>query len=180
MTQDAQSHVTEEHLLLFGTIIQCFARHEVIMQQIMATVSGADVTSIRLLTSELSFTQKREALFNLLRHRAVPSDQIEQIRSYLQLLQVLTPLRNDIAHSVWTEGKPQNSIWPLWLSHGPLTAVKPLHDIGGQTKEFIEDEGDKVTYTLNELKEICQDLTANSTGLWKYAVGNALVRSSAA
>jgi hypothetical protein len=56
MTKGEPFHVTEEHPLLFGTIIQCFARHEVIMQKIMATISGADVTSIRLLTSELSFT----------------------------------------------------------------------------------------------------------------------------
>ena len=92
------------------------------MQKIMATVSGADVTSIKLLTSGLGFTEKRDALFNLLRHRAVPLDQIDPIQSYLEALQTFTPLRNDITHSVWIEGKPQNSIWPVWLKAGPLTA----------------------------------------------------------
>jgi hypothetical protein len=76
------------------------------MQKIMATVSGAAVTSIKLLTSGLGFTEKRDALFNLLRHRAVPLDQIDHIQSYLEALQTFTPLRNDITHSVWIEGKP--------------------------------------------------------------------------
>ena len=62
--------ITDQHLVLFGAIIQWFARHEVLMQEIMATVSGADATSIKLLTSGLSFTEKRVALFNLLSHQA--------------------------------------------------------------------------------------------------------------
>ena len=135
------------------------------MQKIMATVSGADVTSIKLLTSGLGFTEKRDALFNLLRHRAVPLDQIDHIQSYLEALQTFTPLRNDITHSVWIGGKPQNSIWPVWLKAGPLT------DIGGGTKYFIEDEEDKVTYTLDKLREIVGTLERNYVNFQEYAAG---------
>jgi len=149
------------------------------MQKIMATVSGADVTSIKLLTSGLGFTEKRDALFNLLRHRAVPLDQIDPIQSYLEALQTFTPLRNDITHSVWIEGKPQNSIWPVWLKAGPLTAIKPAHNIGGGTKYFIEDEEDKVTYTLDKLREIVGTLERNYVNFQEYAAGIGLISSNA-
>lgn len=177
MTKAAPGYVTEQHLLLFGTIMQCFARYEVLMQEIMATVSSADATSIKLLTTSLSFAEKRDALFKLLCHRAVPLDQIDQIRSYLRIPSTFMPLRDDIAHSVWTDGIPQGSIWPTWLSHSAPTAVKPLHDIGGHAKAFVEDDADKTTYTLDDLKEISHRLAVNHSGLEAYAAGVGLARS---
>jgi hypothetical protein len=150
------------------------------VEEIMATISGADVTSIKLLTTDLNFTKKREALFNLLRHRAVPLDQVEQIRSHLLILQVFTPLRDDIVHSVWIEGKPQNSIWPVWLSHGPLTAIKPWHDLDKHAKEFVENDEDQVTYTVDNLQEIVENLEGNYAPFQQYAIEVGLVRSPAA
>src|SRR5271168_2872483 len=85
MSQTAAVHITDQHLVYFGTIVQLYARHEVLMQEVMATVSGADVTSIRLLTTGFNFPEKQDALFNLLRHRVVPFDQTDQIRNYLQM-----------------------------------------------------------------------------------------------
>ena len=83
MNKGTPNCLAEEHLMLFGMVIQWFARHEVLMHEIMGTVSGSDATSIKLLTRGLSFTVKRDALFNLLRHRAVPLDRIDQVRKYL-------------------------------------------------------------------------------------------------
>ena len=176
MSEGTLSCVTERHLLCFGTIIHCFARYEALMQEIMAKISGGDVTSVKLLTGDLNFGEMRDALFNLLRHRAVPIDQIEQIRSYMRIPSAFTPLRNDIAHSVWIEGTPQGSIWPAWLSHGPRTAVKPLHDIGRHATEFVENEQDRITYTLDDLKEIGQNLTLNYSSMEEYARAVGLVR----
>jgi len=179
MSKGTQDCLTEQHLILFGKIIQWFARHEVLIEEIMATVSGADATSIKLLTSGLCFTEKRDALFNLLRHRAVPLDQIDQIQSYLEVLHTFTPLRDDITHSVWIEGKPQNSIWPAWLKAGPRTAIKPLHDLGDDTKDFIEDDEDKVTYTLDNLKETVGTLEMNYVEFQEFTAGIGLISSNA-
>jgi len=176
----SQAAVTDQHLMLFGTITQCFAQHEVLMQEIMAAVSGADVTSIRLLTGGLSVTQRRDALFNLLRHRAVPFNQVDQIRNYLQILQTYNALRHDIAHATWTEGKPKNSIRPLWLSHGPIAAIKPVHDTDGDTKPFIEDDDDKATYALDDLREIGVNLTKNCAEFRAYLTKVDLMSTPAA
>ena len=145
------------------------------MQEIMATVSGADATSVKLLTSSLSFAERRDALFKLLSHRAVPLDQTEQIRR--------------------TYGYPPHSCrcaMTLLIRCGPreirngstagpasdgLTAVKPLHDIGGQKETFVEDDADKITYTLDDLSEISQRLILNHSGMEAYAVGVGLARS---
>jgi hypothetical protein len=168
MSQATSTVLTDQHLMLFGTITQCFARHEVLMQEIMASVSGADVTSIRLLIGGLSSAQRRDALFNLLRHRAVPLNQVDQIRNYLQILQSYNALHRDIAHSTWIEGAPKHSIRPLWLSHGPIAAIKPVHDIAGDTKPFIEDDDDKATYTLDDLRNIGVNLTRNCAEFREY------------
>jgi hypothetical protein len=180
MSQKTMGCLTDQHLIHFGTIIQCFVRHEVLMQEIMAAVSGADVTSIKLLTSGLSFTEKREALLNLLRHRAVPLNQFEHIRNYLQMPRTYTTLRNDIAHSTWAEGAPQNSVSPIWLTHGPMKAVKPVHDIGKGTKEYIEDYEDKTTYTLDDLREIGENLALNYVGFREYIAKVDLMATPAA
>jgi hypothetical protein len=170
MNQPPSTAITEQHLMLFGTVTQCFAQHEALMLEIMAAVSGADVTSIRLLTYALNFNQRRDALFNLLRHRAVPIDQIDQIRNYLQILQTYNALRHDIAHATWIDGKPKNSIRPLWLSHGQVAAIKPVHDTDGHTKPFIEDDDDRATYTLDDLREIGVNLTTNRAEFHDYLV----------
>jgi hypothetical protein len=180
MSEKIMGCLTDQHLIHFGTIIQCFVRHEVLVQEIMAAVSGADVTSIKLLTGALSFTEKREALLNLLRHRAVPIDRFEHIRNYLQMPRTYTTLRNDIAHSTWTEGLPQNSISPIWLTHGPMQAVKPVHDIGKGAKEYIEDQEDKTTYTLDDLREIGENLALNYIGFRDYIARVDLMSSPAA
>ena len=178
MSQTTTSAITDQHLSRFGTILQSFAQHELLMQEIMAVVSGADVTSIRLLTHGLNFTQRRDALFNLLRHRAVPIDQVDQIRNYLQILQTYHTLRNDIAHSVWVEGKPRNSVQPLWLTHGAMAAIKPVHDIDGNAKPFIEDEDDRATYTIDDLREIGENLSANWIGFRAYLLKVNLLASA--
>ncbi|HUZ90813.1 MAG TPA: hypothetical protein VMU78_02770 [Methylocella sp.] len=178
MSKGTPDCITEQYLIVFGTVIHWFARHEGLMQEIMATISGADVTSIKLLTSGLNFTEKRHALFSLLRHRAVPVDQIDQIQNYIEVLHTYSPLRNDIAHSVWIEGKPQNSIWPAWLKAGPGTAIKPMREIGDDAKGFIEDEEDKVTYTLDNLKEIVEILERNYVGFQEYVAGTGLISAN--
>jgi hypothetical protein len=42
--------LTERHLMLFGTIVHWFARYEVLMQQIIATVIGSHLADVMLLT----------------------------------------------------------------------------------------------------------------------------------
>lgn len=180
MSDTARVHITDQHLVYFGSIVQLYARHELLMQEIMATVSGADVTSIRLLTSGFNFVQKQDALFNLLRHRVVPIDQIDQIRNYLQMPQTYVPLRNDIVHSTWTDALPQNAVRPLWLTHGQMAALKPVHDLDQGSKEFIEDYQDKATYTLEDLKEISENLAMNFSGFRDYITRVNLVPSHAA
>jgi hypothetical protein len=119
-------------------------------------------------------------LLDLLRHRAVPFDRIERIRAYLEVLNAISPLRNDIAHSVWTQGKSEHVIKPAWLTHGPLTAVKPVHDVGENAKDFIAAYEDQVTYTLENLEETVKNLQTNYAGFEKYLAENGLLSSNPA
>jgi hypothetical protein len=93
----------------------------------------------------------------------------------MQLPRTYTALRNDIAHSVWADTEPRNAIRPLWATHGPLKAVKPVHDVGHGQKEFIEDYEDRVAYSLDDLREIAANLTKNCATFRDYVASVGLM-----
>ena len=154
--------LTERHLLLFGTIIQWFARYELLMQEIMAILMGADSGSVMLLTRGLDFSEKRQALFDLLRHRNIPVDRYDEINKFLMVPHTLFPLRNDIAHSGWVIGSSSGWIQPDWILRLP-PSVKPLHGSG-----LVEREEDKSTYSFDEFSEIVETLAANYKNFAEY------------
>jgi hypothetical protein len=148
-------------LLLFGAIIQWFARYELLMQQIMAKVAGSDTAAIILLTAGLDFTGKRQALLDLMRHRAVPLDQYDRIYDYLTPPHTLTPLRNDIAHAAWIPGPVHDAIQPDWILRLP-PSIKPWRsDAEGPSDKFIERDEDKNIYTLDDLGAVVETLAEN-------------------
>jgi prephenate dehydratase len=63
--------------------------------------------------------------------------------------------------------------------HGPLTAIKAVHDIDEHSKYFIENDQDKNTYTFHELKEIVENLEMNYTRFQKYLTEVGFVSSNA-
>jgi len=107
--------LTERHLTLFGAIVHSYARYELLMQRIMARAIGADGSAVILLTRTMTFTQKRDALLALLRHRRVPLDQVDAIRDCLKLPSRMRTLCDDIRHSDWTAGASKDSIQPAWI-----------------------------------------------------------------
>ncbi len=162
MTDTNLGCLSDRHLLLFGKIIQWFARYELLMQEIMAIVAGSDSGSVMLLTRGLDFTGKRLALFELLRHRTVPVDQYDRINHYLMIPHTLTPLRDDIAHSTWIAGPSSNWVQPDWILRLP-PSIKPLHGTG-----FIEREDDKTAYSLADLEEATETLASNYQDFREY------------
>jgi hypothetical protein len=158
--------LTERHLTLFGTIVQWFARHELLMQEIMATVIGSDSAAVMLLTRDLIFSEKQQALLRLLRHRRVPLDRFDAVRAYLKVPHALSRLCDDIEHSAWVAGPSPNSIQPDWILRPPPT-IKPMHK-GADTRaeDFMEDDDDRVEYTLEELAET---LSENHKSFANYA-----------
>lgn len=168
--------LTERHLMLFGTIIQLFARYELLMQEVMTTVSGADPAAIMLLTRGLDFREKRRALLDLLFHWTVPVDQYDRISSFLLVPEEVTPLRNDIAHAAWVSDQSSSWIQPDWILRTP-PSIKPLRDrprAGGE--RFVERNDDKITYTLKGLEEIVNSLAANYELMVEYLQEVKLIR----
>ncbi len=162
MEQARLEHLTEQHLLLFGTIIQWFARYELLMQEVMGSVAGCDATSAMLLTRGLDFSGKRRALLDLLRHRDIPLDRYDRINEHLLVPHSLTPLRNEIAHSAWVPGPSPHSVQPDWILR-VAPSVTPLRG-----EEFIEHPEDQMAYSLDELGEAVESLVANYERLSAY------------
>lgn len=153
--------MTERHLMLFGTIVRWFARHEVLMQQIIATVIRSQLNDVMLLTKTLTRDEKRIALLGLLRHREIPLDQFDAVNKYLIVLETFSSLVSDIEHSAWIAGKASRSIQPDWILK-PKPTIKPVHgEEDGRSPAFLEDYEDKVEYSLERLTGIVETLGEN-------------------
>lgn len=161
--------LTPRHLQLFGTIVQWFARYELLMQDLMATVAGSDSAAVMLLTRRLDFSAKRQVLLDLLRHRPVPLDQFDRVRGHLVIPDNLTPLRNNIAHSAWKPGLSATGVQPNWILRIPRS-VKPSRGDPATSGSYVEDNEDQVEYTLDDLAQIVESLAGN------YAVFLAYLR----
>jgi hypothetical protein len=161
MTDTDTECLTEHHLVLFGSIVQWFARYEWLIERLMARVAGSDTASICTLTSGRDFTAKRAVLCELLRHRGVAFDHVDRINAFLTVTRTYTPLLNDILHSIWLPGKPAKSIQPEWILRTPRS-IRPLH-AGEDTPpgEFVEGGDDRVSYTLDDLQHIAKTLAGN-------------------
>jgi hypothetical protein len=171
--------LTERHLMLFGTITQLFARYELLMQEIMTTVSGADPAAIMLLTRGLDFREKRRALLDLLFHWTVPVDQYDRIGAFLLVPDELTPLHNDIAHAGWVSDQTSSWIQPDWILRAP-ESIKPVRDaplVGGA--RFIERNDNKATYTIQGLEDIVNSLASNYELFTEYLQGVKLISAGA-
>jgi hypothetical protein len=147
-------------LQLFGTIVQWFARYELLMQDVMATVAGSDSAAVMLLTRRLDFAAKRQVLLDLLRHRPVPLDQFDRIRGHLVIPDNLTPLRNNIAHSAWKPGVSATGVQPNWILRIP-PSVKPSRGDPAMSGTYLEDDDDQIEYTLEDLAQIVESLAGN-------------------
>jgi len=168
--------LTERHLMLFGTIVQLFAQYELLMQEVMTKVSGADPAAILLLTRRLNFGEKRRALLDLLYHWTVPVDQYDRIGAFLLVPENLAELRHDIGHAAWIADQSSSLIQPAWILRVP-PSIKPMRDdalAGGD--RFIERKDSKVTYTLKGLEDIVNSLASNYELLVEYLQQTDLIR----
>jgi hypothetical protein len=55
-----------------------------------------------------------------------------------------------------------------------------MHDIGEHVKDFVEDDTDRVGYSLDDLKEIAERLELNYASAREYAAEVGLIASNAA
>jgi hypothetical protein len=168
--------LTERHLMLFGTIVQLFAQYELLMQEVMTKISGADPAAILLLTRPLDFGEKRRALLDLLYHWTVPVDHYDRIGAFLLVPESLAGLHHDIAHATWIADQSSSWIQPDWILRVP-PSIKPVRDdalAGGD--RFIERKDNKATYTLKGLEDIVNSLASNYELLVKYLQQIDLIR----
>jgi hypothetical protein len=93
MNGTEQECLTEQHLLLLGAAVHWFAKYEVLVQTVMAQPAETNLTCVTVLTRSLDFSEKRLALLDLLRVKAIPNDQWERVRSSDNVSYTLDDLR---------------------------------------------------------------------------------------
>jgi hypothetical protein len=162
----------------FGTIMQWFAHYELLMQDVMASIAGADAAAIMLLTRRLDFVEKRRVLLDLMRHRPVPMDQSDRILGFLAIPDSLTGLRDDIAHSAWAPGALATGVQPNWVLRIP-SSVRPSHGGPAMSGAYVEDPQEGVEYTLDDLSEIVETLASNYALFRSYLSEKSLTPRSA-
>jgi hypothetical protein len=161
--------IDERTLALFGAIVHWYARYECLMQRIMAKLIGADYSAVILLTKALTFSEKREALLRLLRHRDVPLDQIDAVRGYLKLPSRVRPLCEDIEHSEWMKGAGGAGIQPDWLLNAASTIRPVRKDTDATAPDFFDDDDERTEYVPVEIAETVKRLDENFARFSDYA-----------
>jgi len=170
--------LTDRHLLLFGAIVQCYARYELLIQAIIVHVTGSDAATVLLLMCDSDFNTKRRTVLDLLRHRSIPMDQYDRVGEYLMVAHTHTGLLHDIAHANWVLSASSDSVQPDWILH-PRESIKPLRDDPlAPDKPYIEREEDKIAYTLEDLDDIRHRLEENRRWFSDYLLVAHLVSKS--
>lgn len=160
MTTPTLKGLTPRHLELFGAIVQWFAHYELLIQDAMATLARSDAAAVMLLTRQFDFAEKRQALLDLLRHRPGPIEQFDRIRDYLVIPDNLTSLRDNIAHSSWKPGLLASGVQPNWILRIPRS-IKPSRGDPKASGSYIEDDQDRIEYTIEDLSLIVDNLAEN-------------------
>lgn len=175
MPQAKANGIDERHLALFGAIVQKFAAHELLIARVAAHVMGTQTAAVALLTRALAFEEKRKALLDLLRHLDVPLDRYDCVNGFLSYLLPFVRLRYDIVHSVWTAASSPEAIQPDWILNPP-PRIRPVHALADRLPgDFIEDEEEKLAYSLAELREIADGLEQNLEKFAGYLLDEGLI-----
>lgn len=167
--------LTPDHFQAFGAIIQHFARHEYLMQCLISAIIKAPVTPISMLTVELGYRARREALLSLMKSKPLPKKQIERIETFLSTLNKRSGLRNAIAHQMWKEGIRPGSVRPFGLSvRGGQVTMKGMSD---NEEEYTVD---KLIEIANELGRLYDKFSAylEKEGLLMFVVSKTAANNS--
>lgn len=119
-----------------------------------------------ILTHNLTFDEKRDALVTLLLDWRVPVDHINMIRAYFLRLEPLDAVRGDIEHSAWTPGPTSGSIIRGSVRQRPLENTRAEE----QWLKDFEQTGHMETrgYDLELLAEIAETLDINLKAFEAY------------
>jgi hypothetical protein len=150
---------THDHLLAFGSIVQDFARFERIVEICISKILSSDHALTTVAISNLGYNAKCEALKSLLYLTPWPDqDRADTVLKFISDFNIQAPLRNSIAHHVWTEGKRPGSIKPL-----------SARSRGGRAKfqGMLNDERD---YTADELYQIADSLVDIHEAFVKFLI----------
>jgi hypothetical protein len=152
--------LTEQHLAVFGTILQCFARYELTIEQVIANVLQTDVSSIPILMRHHDFLAKRLALLDLLRDKSIPNDRWERRFAHLAVPHCHVGLRDHIAHSTWMASPETKSIQPDWILR-PTPSIEPT---------CLGPKPENSSYTFQSLGEIAANLVKSHAQFHAYLI----------
>lgn len=137
---------SDEHLRAFGHIVHIFARFELVIQVVLASIAGGNLTLMQMVTSGLGYSGKRDALLSVLQHCSYEDDRVSRLRGFLDEIHQWSPLRNAIAHHNWKAGIRPGSIKPIYIA---------VRGGAGKVKGVAPEERE---YTAGELMDIATGL----------------------
>lgn len=162
---DEPDVLSDQHLMLFGSIVQWFAHYELTIQRAISGILRIEVSSAVLLTRDLDFTRKRAALLDLVKERALPDDFWERIFAFLAVPATRASLQDQIVHSTWKKSPEPASIQPNWILRLP-PGIEPTYRV---------PVSDDASYSLDLLGEIVRDLAENHERFVTYLIDQGVV-----
>ncbi|MBU6464254.1 MAG: hypothetical protein KGL35_11280 [Bradyrhizobium sp.] len=142
--------LTDQLLVAFGALLQCFARYEITIERAIASILQTDVSNVAILIRHLDLMDKRAALLALLKSHSIPDDRWERIFAHLTVPASNIGLRNHIIHSTWMASPEPKSIQPNWILQlppeiEPISSGQKFGDSSSYTLEMLTDTADNLT-----------------------------------
>jgi len=154
MSDDADlDPITPDFAVLFGFIISMFAKLERQMTIAMAGLLDTDLGTAAILMSAAGFSAKRQTLHHINWTTPMAGTFNADLSALLAEIELLTKVRNLIAHSIWVRGTRPDSIRPMNID----TRGKRLKLFGHEdterdyTVDDIRNEGRKIDALQREL-----------------------------
>jgi len=136
MAEPKPHWVTPDHYMAFGMIVNIVAEMEGLLDEVIFAITKADHTILPLLTF-LSGKDKRDYILAMAKESQWPPYLVKGMEGLLDRIKKAADLRNDVAHSSWSEGRKQGTIKLAKLSaRGTLRMV----GVGHNEKEWTAAE----------------------------------------
>ena len=142
------SQMTNDHLFLFGVIINTFAEIEIQMQFAAAGMLDTHLGTAIIMMGDTPYRQKQQTLRHLNTTTGIGGQINQEMVAILDDLNKRSKLRNQIAHSAWVNGQ------------GPGT-IKPMQvQLRGKRPRELGHWHNEKDYTVDDLKAEAQKLGA--------------------
>ena len=155
-----EHHLTPAHFHAFGYIVSTYAKVEQGFKILISEMLDIDIYIAAILCEPYTTLQLRNVMNSLNKHYTLPNDCNKRLCDLIGEFKTFSRLRNDIGHSMWTDGTRDKSVKPINLDirSGKAKVLGISDDEHDWTIEELDAEAIRLNALHNRLSSLMEDL----------------------